>query len=80
MIMKEMKEEHIELLQEEQNNLDNMKEVCIYENEKKGIKIFIRLADVIYNVNRKDILDRYNNDEYWNFRLDRDNGEYVRID
>ena len=73
-----MKEEHIELLQEEQDSLDNMKEVCIYENEEKGIKIFIRLADVIDNVNRQDILDRYNNSEYWHYRLDV-SGDYVRF-
>lgn len=61
-----IKEYHIELLQEEVNSLDNLNEICIFENAETGIKIYIYLADTIENANRQDILERYNNTEYFN--------------
>jgi hypothetical protein len=65
-----MTEEHITLLDEELQSLDDFKEICIYENEVKDIKIYIRIADIKKNVLRQDILDRYNNSEYWDIRIE----------
>jgi len=58
-----MKEEHIILLNEELKSLEDFNEVCIYEDNDK--KIFISIPFVKEMVLRQNILERYNNIEYW---------------
>jgi len=58
-----MKEEHIILLSEEMESLNDFKEICIYEDEDK--KIFISIPYIKETALRQNILDRYDNSEYW---------------
>jgi len=44
--MEKYKEEHITLFAEEVDSLNNFKEICIYENEDKKIKVFIKFPFV----------------------------------
>ena len=64
-----MTEQHLTLLQEEINSLLEFKEICIYEDEEKDIILFIHIEDNDENILRQDILDRYDNEEYWNERV-----------
>jgi len=64
-----MEEKHIELLDEEIDSLLSMKDICIFDSEDKGIKIFIHIPNNKENVMREDILWRYNNPEYWHEEL-----------
>jgi len=66
-----MKEYTIELLEEEIKALLNFKSVDIYEDEEKGIKITVKLPNSQENINRNDILDRYNSEEYHNGDLEQ---------
>lgn len=63
--MENIKEIHIELLQEEVDSLKNFNEICVFEDEGKGIKLFIKIPDTLENRRRLNILDRYDNVEYW---------------
>ncbi|MFA6023555.1 MAG: hypothetical protein WC781_05695 [Candidatus Pacearchaeota archaeon] len=65
-----MKEEHISLMKEELESLDNFKEICVYEDEER--KIFISIPYIKENALRSDILERYNNSEYWDNRIEED--------
>lgn len=65
-----MKEEHIILMEEEISSLENFKEICIFEDEEKDIKIFIQVAKSKSQILKQDILDRYNNEEYWDEDLE----------
>jgi len=58
-----MEEKHIILMEEEVNSLDNFKEICIYEDNER--KIFIKLPESKEQILKQNILDRYNNEEYW---------------
>ena len=62
-------EKHIKLMQEKINSLDNFQEICVYEDEEKDIKVFIKIPENRENIFRSDILERYNNMEYWNQEL-----------
>jgi hypothetical protein len=57
------KEHHITLFQEEVNSLLDLKEICVFENGTE--KIFIKIEDNKENRLRQNILDRYDNIEYW---------------
>jgi hypothetical protein len=57
------KEYHITLFQEEVNSLLDLKEICVFENGTE--KIFIKIEDNKENRLRQNILDRYDNIEYW---------------
>lgn len=61
----EKKEQHITLLQEEANSLDEGREICIYEDNDTNTKIFIRKEMTDEEILKQDILFRYNNEEYW---------------
>ena len=63
--------ETIKLLEEEIKALLNFKSVDIYEDEEKGIKITVKLPNSQENINRNDILDRYNSEEYHNGDLEQ---------
>jgi len=67
-----MKEIEITLLPEEIESLLNMKAIELFEDEELGIKIKIKLEDSNRNILRKDILDRYDNSEYWNKKILKD--------
>lgn len=69
--MEKFKEEHITLLKEEIDSLDNFKEVCVYENEDKKIKIFISIPFIKEFALKQNILERYNNEEYWEEDIQR---------
>ena len=58
-----MKEEHISLMSEELASLDDFNEICVYEDKDK--KIFISIPFVKETALRQNILERYNNIEYW---------------
>lgn len=57
-----VKKHKIVLLQEEIDALLALKEVCIFENEEE--QIYISLGHSDENILRRDILDRYDNEEY----------------
>ena len=59
-----MEEYKIDLLQEEIEALLAFKEVEIFNDDNTKIIIFINPDDK-ENINRYDILSRYNNKEYW---------------
>ena len=59
-----MKEHKIDLLQEEIEALLAFNEVEIFNDDNTKIIIFINPDDK-ENINRYDILSRYNNEEYW---------------
>ena len=59
-----MEEYKIDLLQEEIEALLSFKEVEIFNDDNTKIIIFINPDDK-ENINRYDILSRYNNKEYW---------------
>lgn len=61
-----MVEQHITLFDEEIESLNNFKEIEIFGDEDKDVKIFISLEDNKRNRQRADILFRYDNAEYWN--------------
>jgi len=58
-----MKEHKIELLQEEIDSLLNFNEVAVFENE--DLKVILSISDSVENIRRRNILDRYDNIEYW---------------
>lgn len=64
-----MEEQHITLMEEEINSLDSFKEICVYENEEKNIKVFIKIPESKEQILKQDILDRYNNEEYWDYEM-----------
>ncbi|HUS50471.1 MAG TPA: hypothetical protein VMZ91_09920 [Candidatus Paceibacterota bacterium] len=72
-----MKEHKIILMQEEIDSLLNLNEVAIFENDDTDEKIIIRLEDSAENIRRRDILERYDNAEYWekDYRLGIENTE-----
>jgi hypothetical protein len=64
------KEYHITLFQEEVNSLLDLKEICVFENGTE--KIFIKIEDNKENRLRQNILDRYDNEEYWDYDVVED--------
>jgi len=59
----------IELLDEEVESLLNGNEVSIFEDEDENIKVIIKIPDTERNLIRKDILERYDNNEYYNLNI-----------
>jgi len=58
-----MKEKHITLMNEEIDSLLSFKEICVYESETE--KVFLRIPQIKRYVLMNDILERYDNKEYW---------------
>lgn len=72
-----MKEEHIVLMEEEITSLEDFKEICIYEDEER--KIFICFPNSKEQLLKQDILDRYNNEKYWNEHILKEFEEQEKI-
>lgn len=62
---------HIDLMQEEITSLLSGKEISVFEDDTTTI--FIKLPQTKETAQMIDILDRYNNEEYWNEKIDETN-------
>lgn len=68
----EVKEYHITLLQEEVESLLNMEEICVFQDDSRNMKLYIQLPQNKENMLKQDILQRYDNEEYWDSDLQQD--------
>lgn len=60
-----METHYIELTEEEVDSLLKFNSIEIFEDEDKDIKIKIYIPNTIESHRRFDILNRYNNEQYW---------------